>query len=366
MGIFNRNSHKSVEKGNGVSAAASNRLSNVIEIGASDASVGDSSFTLPFLTGLHNLGFQRAVDDGITSLTEEFLAPLEEHARGIAREYAREQFDPEKYLHDKMQFDEYNRALRAREDSAIGEDHAISRLRQAKAELDATKRVGDRPARPNFLLVISVIMVAVSLSATIHDRLMPNGLEPMLSIVLSMMIGVLLGAAPVYAIFHGRNSTKRWFGFILGIIFAVGTFCVRVSGVENSSEVLYAAGWALLELCGVLLAEYLSNAHRKTEVEWEEDHHQEIASLAAVASATEDVELWRGRIDGAQQELDRVSAIVHDRNSRALRVNDIENLCVKAVRDGASSGAAQNLGIVRGLKPPLQAARPKQLSKEVK
>ena len=133
------------------------------------------------MTGLHNLGFQRAVDAGITDLTEEFLAPLEGHARGIAREYAREQFDPQKYLHDKIQFDEYNRALKAREDSAIGEDHAISRLRQAKAELDATRKVGERPERPNFLLAISVIMIAVSLSATIHDRLMPEGLDPLLA-----------------------------------------------------------------------------------------------------------------------------------------------------------------------------------------
>jgi hypothetical protein len=168
MGLFNRKAKKVVEISNAVSVPTSNRLSNVIEIGASDASVGDSSFTLPFLTGLHNLGFQRAVDAGITDLTEEFLAPLEEHARGIAREYAREQFDPEKYLHDKMQFDEYKRALKVRDDSATGEDHSVSRLRQAKAELDATKRVGERPARPNFLLAISVIMVAVSLSATIH------------------------------------------------------------------------------------------------------------------------------------------------------------------------------------------------------
>ena len=86
----------------------------------------------------------------------------------------------------------------------------------------------------------------------------------------------------------------------------------------------------------------------------------------SVTSAAEDVELWRGRIDGAQQELDRVSAIVHDRNSRALRVNDIENLCVKAVRDGASAGVAQNLGIVRGLELPPQPVRPAQLSREIK
>ena len=51
--------------------------------------------------------------------------------------------------------------------------------------------------------------------------------------------------APVYAIFHGRNSTKRWFGIILGIIFAVGTFCVRVSGIENSSEILQRGGVGL-------------------------------------------------------------------------------------------------------------------------
>jgi hypothetical protein len=334
----------------------SNHLSNVVEMGSSDASVGDSSFTLPFLTGLFNLGRQRAINAGIVRMTDEFLQPLEEHARGIARESTRAKFDPAAHLHDKMQYDEYERALISRDEARIGEDHAVARLREDKAALDATKRVGVRPSRPSVLLVISVAMMAVSLTATCHDRLMPAGMEPLLSLVLSMIVGTLLAAAPVYAIFHGRNSKQRRMGIIVGILFAIALFSVRIAGAETSGEVLYSAGWAVLELVGVLLAEYISQAHRKAEVEWEEDHHREVAALAAVESSREDIERWRDRIIAAQREIDRISAVVNDRNSRALRVQEIEVLCVKSIRDGASDGVAHNLGVVRGLKPSPRAA----------
>jgi hypothetical protein len=330
-------------------------VANLIEIGASDASVGDSAFQLPFLTGLYNLGYQRTLGAGVTEITEEFLTTLSEHARGIAREYSRAEFDPKRHLHDKLEFDEYTRALKIRDNMMTGEDHAVSRLRQAKQELDATKRVGDGPRRPALLLSLCVAMISISLSNTVHDRLIPVGVEPILSIVLSLMIGALLGAAPAYAIFHGRNSNKRWIGIIIGVLLGVGLFAVRVSGAESSGEILYAAGWATLELAGTLLAEYLSQAHRKAEVEWEDDHHTEVAAVAAVTSAKEDVDLWRERIATAQRELDRISAMVRDRNTRALRVDEIELLCVKAVRDGASAGVAENLGVVRGIKRPPQA-----------
>jgi hypothetical protein len=335
-----------------------NKLAQIVDISPNDVSVANSALKLPFLSGLYNLGFQRATDAGITELTEDFLAPLSEHARAVARDNASVKFSPDEHLHDKLEFDEYKRALKARDNACIGEDHAIARLREAKKQLDATKRVGESPKLPSLLLMMCVAMIAISLSNTIHDRLIPAGVETVLSIVLSLILGSLLGAAPVHAIFHGRNSTKRWIGIITGVLLGVGLFAVRVSGAESSGEVLYAAGWAALELAGILLAEYLSQAHRKAEVEWEHDHHTEVAAVAAVGSAKEDVYLWRDRISAAQSELDRISGIVHKRNSRALRVEDIELLCVKAVRDGASSGVAQNLGIIRGLKRPPQPQLP--------
>jgi hypothetical protein len=356
MSVFKRKGAKPAEAPESEPRISSNHLSNVIEIGSSDASVGDSNFTLPFLTGLYNLGRQRAVDAGITRMTEEFLEPLEAHARGIAREFTRAKFDPSTHLHDKMQYDEYERALRLRDDARVGEDHAVARLREDKAALDAARRVGDRPSRPSVLLFIAVAMMAVSLTATCHDRLMPPGMEPLLSLVLSMIVGTLLAAAPVYAIFHGRNSKQRWIGIIVGILFAVALFTVRIAGAEKLGEYLYSAGWAVLELVGVLLAEYISQAHRKAEVEWEEDHHREVAVMAAVDSSKEDIARWRDQNIAAQREIERVSLLVNDRNSRALRVKEIETLCIKSVRDGASDGVAQNLGIVRGLKRPPRAA----------
>jgi hypothetical protein len=232
-------------------------------------------------------------------------------------------------------------------------------LRQAKADLDGTKRVGDRPSRPTFLLALAIGMIAVSLTPTVHDRLMPVGMDPVLSLVLSAMIGVLLASAPVYAIFHSRNSKHRWVGITVGALFAVGLFSVRVAGAAAPSELLYSAGWALLEIAGVLLAEYFSNAHRKAELEWEDDHHNEVAAVARVRSAEEEVTLWRDRIAAARVERDRVSTIVHGRNSRALRVNDIETLCVATVRDGASAGVAHNQGMILGLRRPPQPALPK-------
>ncbi len=355
MNFFNRSTAKIDEKQPTAPAQPNEHLSNVIEMNASDASVGDTRFTLPFLSGLYNLGRDCAIKAGITTVTDEFLRPLQEHARGIAREYARAKFDPEKHLHDRMEFDEYQRNLKLREDARLGEDHSVARLRESQAILDSTKRVGERPERPTILLILAMAMIAVSLSATAHDRLMPASMDPLLSMVLSILIGGLLAAAPVYAIFHGRSSRTRWIGIIIGAMLAVGLFAVRVAGAESASEYLYSAGWSVVEIVGVLLAEHFSQAHRKTEEIWEEGHHQEVAALAAVASANDDVARWRNRMSAAQRELDRVTDIVTDRNSRALRVGDIEQFAVNTITDGVNAGALHNRGVILGITAPVRA-----------
>src|SRR2546425_6318530 len=60
-------------------------------------------------TGLFALAHNRARLSGATEPVAEDVRSLEEHARSIARDTYREQFDPKKNAHDLMHQTEYER-----------------------------------------------------------------------------------------------------------------------------------------------------------------------------------------------------------------------------------------------------------------
>ena len=302
---------------------------------------------LEMQTGLFELGRNRAKGSGTTEPLPGDIQALEDHARAMARDTYRDAFDPALHHQDAMHQAEYDRDVAARDEAENGEAHAAANLRDAETKLAKTPRAGHKPTVYSWLVAAFIITITITCAPTLHDFVFHTMSDDLLAWVGSLGGSVFLAAMLTLAIISGRRTSLTWVGVAAGIVLGIGLGAVRLSSADGPSETVFAIGLTIVEIASVLLLEWLASGLRNSEKRWEELKVIEDEAASCHAVAQTDLSRWQNRVRDIQAKVNSRIAMVEDRHNRNIHLPELEAVAVKSVRDGYSSGIAENLGRLR-------------------
>lgn len=309
-------------------------------------SMGGSILTIN--TGLFNLGRNRALRSGTTEPLQEDIAALENHARAIAQETYRNEYDPTKFAHDRMTEAEYEKLIADRKAAESGEGEAAANARDAQERLAQTPKAGDKPVMRVSLVVLAALTITLTVAPTLHDFIFRTVEDDLLAQFFSFLSAACVGALVSWAILTGLRTLWRLMGLIAGIVLGLGLGMVRVSAAEGVVEVLFAMGLTVVEISVVLLLEWYALGLRASEDEWNTHRDIELVAIATMDAARSEHSRRVERLRKINDAIAGTISHVEDRHHR----NDVDRLeasAVQAVVDGYNAGIAENRGHVIGV-----------------
>lgn len=153
---------------------------------------------MTFRTSLVEHGEKRAIDSMALKPNETDIKVLIEHAEAMAEEAARNAFDAEKHLADKLHAEEFDRNLERRDDLRQKSSEAGRQFHAKNQELAA---LGNLDAEPGKVSMITKFLLALLVGATIvltlHDFVF-NFDDEILNWIVSGTIALFLGLAVVW------------------------------------------------------------------------------------------------------------------------------------------------------------------------
>lgn len=309
-----------------------------------------SGAVLVMQTGLFHFGRERALQSGTTVSKEEDLQPLENHARATARDTYREQFDPTKNRHDAMHQAEYERALKQRGDAERCVLQGSANLRESERALADAPKTGPKPIYPLWLPLCFVVVISLTVAPTLHDQVFHSVEDEVLRWTFSVLLGGFFGGMLTWAILSGRSWNWSWLGCIGGVVLGVGLLGLRLSSMESHDEITFGVGLTIIEIGAVVLLEFLARSLRASEIEWEARKIVEEKLTAKRDADQLDLHRWKAVVSEKHNEVLEKIAMVEDRHNRHIGIAELEELAVRAVRDGYAHGAAENLGRLSGVR----------------
>jgi hypothetical protein len=319
-----------------------NSLDNVIDPApACDA-------ILQMQTGLFHLAHNRAVLSGAVKPNPEDIRSLEEHARSIARDTYRDEFDPKKNVHDRMHQAEYERLLGLRDEIENGVGHAAANVREAEMALANSPKAGAKPQANAWLAAAFIVAITVTIAPTLHDFLFFGIPDEMLAWFGSSACAAFVASMLTLAILSGRRTRWEWVGVAAGIVLGLGLGTLRLSSAKGTGEVLFALGLTVVEVSAVLLLEWLASGLRSREDEWRVIKQAEDKAVGLRDAAVADLARRQTHAKEVSDQIGRKIAYVEDRSHRSLHLPELEAVAVKTVVDGYNAGVAENVGRLRG------------------
>jgi hypothetical protein len=279
---------------------------------------------------------------------EEYEGSLEDHARSIARDTYREQFDPEKNAHDRMHHAEYERFLELREEIEKGVAHAQANVYEVERTLANTPKARAKPTVNGWLTAAFIVAITVTVAPTLHDFIFFNIADDLLAWFSSSLCAGFVASMLTVAILSGSETKWSWAGVVAGIALGLGLGALRMSAAQGGAEVLFALGLTIVEISAVLLLEWLASGLRSREHEWEIVKRAEDKALALRDAEYADLERRQSRLKEVNEAIERKIAYVEDRSHRCVHLPELETVAIKAVLDGYNAGIAENLGRLRG------------------
>jgi hypothetical protein len=153
---------------------------------------------MTFRTSLVAHGKQRAIDSMALKPNENDIRALEEHADAMAEEAARNVFDPENNLADKLYAEEFDRNLVCRDDLRQKSSEAS---RQLHAKNQESAALGNLDKEPHAISIATKILLGLLIGATIvltlHDFVFDFD-DEILNWLVSATAAFLLGLAVVW------------------------------------------------------------------------------------------------------------------------------------------------------------------------
>ena len=303
---------------------------------------------LEMQTGLFALGLNRAQQSGTTEPRPDDIRSLEAHARAMARDTYRDKFDPKHNFHDRMMESEYQKLLIDRKAAEDTEQHASANVRDAEDKLARTPKAGVKPTVHPLLVTAAILVLAVTVAPTLHDFVF-YGLDDLLAWFLAFVSSAFVGALITCAILNGRRTAWQWLGMAAGIAMGLGLGLLRLSSASETSEVLYAMSFTIVEIAVVVLLEWFALGLRNSEDLWNVCHTAESEAIAHLENAQAELSRCQTRIKNQNNAISEKILYVEDRHNRNLNVTELESLAVKAVLDGYNAGISENIGRVRGV-----------------
>jgi len=317
---------------------------------------GDTSATnrsgavLVMQTGLFNFGRERALKSGITASRQEDLEPLENHARATARDTYREQFDPTKNRHDAMHQAEYERALKQRGEAEHCVLQGSANLRESERALAEAPKAGPKPAYQLWLPLCFVVVISLTVAPTLHDQVFHSVEDEVLRWIFSALIGAFFGGMLTWAILGGRNWKWAWLGSIGGLVLGIGLLALRLSSTEGHDETMFGVGLTIIEMAAVILLEFIARSLHASEIDWGSRKTVEDMFTAKRDADQVDLDRWKKVVSEKHNAVLEKIALVEDRHNRHIGIAELEELAVRAVRDGYAQGIAENLGRLSGVR----------------
>jgi hypothetical protein len=306
---------------------------------------------LQMRTGLFELGHNRARLSGATEPVADDLRSLEDHARSIARDTYRDQFDPQKNVHDRMHQAEYERLLELRDEIEKGVAHATANVHESEIALATTPKAGAKPEANGWLTAAFTVAITVTVAPTLHDFLFFGISDDMLAWFGSSICAAFVASMLTLAILSGRRTRWTWVGVVAGIVLGLGLGALRLSSAQGASEVLFAIGLTIVEVSAVLLLEWIASGLRTREDEWRVLQIGEDKAVAVRDAELADLERRQKQLQEVSGAIGRKVAYVEDRTHRNVHLPELEAVAIKAVLDGYNAGIAENVGRLRGAIP---------------
>jgi hypothetical protein len=300
-------------------------------------------------TGLVQFGHNRAEASGDLTPDPETARVLQEHARSIACATFREKFDPVNNAHDRMREAEYERHLKERDEIQKGIAHAHANLRDAEIALANSQRAGPKPNANRLLAAAFTAAITITISPTLHDYIFFGIPDALLAWFVSSGFASLIAFMVTLAILTGRRTKWEWLGVAAGIGIGIGLLAVRLSGARSAGESLFAVGLSVIEICTVLLLEWMARGLRAREDEWRALWPIEEKAAALRDAALADLERRKSHAKVIADAIGQAILYVEDRFFRCVRLPELEAIAIKAVLDGYNAGIAKNIGRVRGV-----------------
>lgn len=299
---------------------------------------------LQMQTGLFALGRNRSLQSGTVTALPEDIRYLEDHARSIARDTYREQYDPSQNAHDRMHQAEYERLVNQREETEKGLAHAEANVRDAERELAAIPKAGQKPAVVGWLAVAFIVAITVTLAPTLHDFIYFTIPDALLSWFSSSLSAAFIAAMLTWAILSGRRSKLGWLGVAAGILVGIGFAALRLSYAHGAAETGFGIGLSIIEIGAVILLEWLASGLRTRESDWQVLKTAEDKAVALRDTEMADVERRKKHLQEVNGAISQKIAYVEDRNYRNIHLPELEAVAIKAVLDGYNAGIAENVG----------------------
>jgi len=311
------------------------------------------SIIFHFQSDLYKLGFEAAIKSGALDPDPDTLSALEGDARASARNAAREPYNPEENPHDKVRNGEFQKRFSDRKQHEQRVEYNRKEVGQREKDASPYVKEKEKP-EPSLLQMISATsLFSLSLAPTFHDRFFLVIDDDPLRWFLSLASGVCAGAFVTLSMLKsldvsGKRTWAHWGGLLAGVVLAVGFALVRLVGVEDNSEKLFAYALAAIEVGVVIYLECYATGLRSRIHEWaayEATRHDKLTLLEFARQNLRDAE---AALDLLNAKIDDHQAYLEDRIVRQVSVAELEETAVRAVRNGYMDGISRNRGKIYG------------------
>lgn len=313
---------------------------------------------LNFYADLQEDAKNYAIKSWALETKEKELRPKIEHALAMARDAFCDGFDPQTFLADSLQEQEFKKLSRDREEKENAVKHAFSLVEELERERAKIKPCGVAPKAPSSLWKAAcVAVIGMTVTVTLHDQLILVS-DEIIAWIGATILGLLCGYCVVHlllshsateAMESERNRWIKWRGVVASIILGLAFLVVRLAPVSDFTGLLTALGVTGVEIAIVLGLHAYAGCYSQKLKQWQEQE-------SPYAQLTERVAVAKAHLEARQQELQKDNQAYEDyvayqdeRLLRSKKRTEIEELAVKAVIDGYHEGVAINRGRVQGL-----------------
>jgi hypothetical protein len=318
----------------------------------------DVYFTMQ--TGLKDFAKNRIVKGGYIDLDESVLQFLEEHARAIAEQTYQPAFDPEKFQHDKLRDEENKRNRKEVEFQREAVKHGEIELNLREDACGKAKaKIPARPEFPVLTAVFGTLVITATVAVTVHDVIFYR-IGTVWGWTFSILTGLAWGAFIVFSILDSggahyndnneKSSNRSRMGLIGGIGMSVALGLIRLMHSFSLRGVIAALAFTALEIFICFLLEHVNQRHAMREQKFAEESTaaQEAAELVEATRNT--LKRRYERIAEHEDTIRNHAHYVEERHHRSTQKELLVASAIKAVRDGAAEGLAENRGKILGLK----------------
>jgi len=301
-------------------------------------------------------GKRHARASGALKAQPDDMIALKAFGASRVRETLAPEFDPAKNAQDALHDAEHTRTIAELDEAMVIEAHAHGAAVVSDRTLAESATPGEEPHVDWFLVLTAVLVMSLSFSPTIHDRLLVDFEDATTAWALAFGCGSFLGAFIVWSMtltiaVVGRAS--RWLnalGLFAGLSFGLAAGVLRWSMVESVEGQLMTLGMSLMEASTIIFLEWLAIALRTKHATWTAatDVRDRLTNKRDA-----DAE-YLGRCAQATTALKGKAAdhtrYVETRWVRCHLADELERAGVDAVLKGYAEGINENLGHTRGLR----------------